>query len=101
MTRSSAEFRQAARAHLLRRIELFTTTDETVKNLLSIAKLVLQVNEISSQAPTDEIAEMMKSMLSPTTVIYTDVYFKQSAFAARTLMDVANLYECLPLTDDL
>ena len=101
MTRSSAELRQAIRARFLGRIEMFTTSDETVKNLLSVASLVLEVNEIGSEAPTDEIEETIRSMLPPASVIYTDEYFKQPVFAVRTLMDVANLYECLPLSDDL
>ena len=101
MTRSFAELRQAVRARLLRHIELFTTTEETVKNLLSVVRLVLEDNEIGSEAPTEEIEETTRSMLPPASVIYTDEHFKQPVFAAGTIMDVANLYECLPLSDDL
>ena len=101
MTRASIEARNATRDRLMKVIALYDSEDATTKNILSVAKWALEINEIGSEGPPEEIAEMIKSMLLPVSMVFTENYFRQPAFATRVLKDVANLYECLPMSGEM
>ena len=87
---------------LKRRVETVTLREGLLKELVGVAKDVLDMYPIDGSASAsatmpdpDEVEECMQSLLPSPVEVFTNAFFRSPLFALVTLFKIADFYGCV------
>ena len=81
--------------NLLRKTEHFVPNTDVGKNLVSVAKSVLDMNPLDAEETAEEIGCLMRSLLPAPVEVLNEKLLRAPSFPLVLLQKVADRYSCL------
>lgn len=71
------------------------------KNMTELVMIVLSINPTRKHSSSSEVVELIATVLSPPTKMFTDEVTILPVFQIKVVHDVADFYDCLGMTNSL